>query len=141
MFHLRERLLGTPEKVGTEGLHRILRRGDDGLRVRALRVLSESGASGVVGLLIKSLQDPVPAMRAAAARGLGWHASGIDALRLADDRVQALLQDTSQEDRRESVLEATTSGIYLASTDEGQTAAACAWASGDSAPTCRIFRH
>lgn len=44
-----------------------------------------------------------------------------------DDRVCALLQDTSVEDREEAALEATTSGIYLALDGSGAPGAGCGW--------------
>ena len=71
MKGLRERLLGSPETLDGPGLARVLRRGDEGLRIRAARALSLHAEEQATALLVALLTDPSPGVRRAAARGLG----------------------------------------------------------------------
>ncbi|MCB9793104.1 MAG: hypothetical protein H6741_10295 [Alphaproteobacteria bacterium] len=86
MGRLREWLLGAPEQLDLPQLRRALRRGDAGLRVRAARALplsrEGSRAEDAAPLLRPLLADPLPAMRRAAAMGLGRLAQAEDAPRL-----------------------------------------------------------
>ncbi|HJN73741.1 MAG TPA: HEAT repeat domain-containing protein [Myxococcota bacterium] len=76
MSGLRERLLGSPEVLDGPGLARVLRRGDELLRIRAARALGRHPEERASALLIELLTDPVPGVRRAAARNLGRR--GID---------------------------------------------------------------
>lgn len=68
----RDRLLGSPERAGPHQLARILRRGSPSARIRAARALARRQQLRALRPL---LDDPVPGVRRAAARGLGWSGS------------------------------------------------------------------
>jgi HEAT repeat protein len=65
----RDRLLGDPDRLDAAGRLRALRYGTTSLRIRAVLALARSGE---IGELRPLLADPVPGVRRAAARGLGW---------------------------------------------------------------------
>lgn len=76
MKGLRERILGSPEGLDGPSLARVLRRGDEALRVRAARALIHHPEAEATAQLVGLLQDPCPGVRRAAARGLGQR--GVD---------------------------------------------------------------
>ncbi len=87
---LRDRLLGPPERAGHHQLGRILRRGSPSLRIRAARAIATSADPGPLADL---LQDPVPGVRRAAARGVGWRGARAD-LQATLDALAAERTDT-----------------------------------------------
>jgi HEAT repeat protein len=71
----RDRLLGDPDRLDAAGKDRALRYGTATLRIRAALALARAGE---VGKLRSLLADPVPGVRRAAARGLGWAGGAVD---------------------------------------------------------------
>ena len=90
-------LLGDPEEQSGPDLLRTLRRGDDALRVQAARRLAEAPEPQAGAALAALLADPLPGVRRAAARGLGYrgdaaHAPAL-AARLGSEACAAVLID------------------------------------------------
>ena len=92
MKGLRERLLGSPEGLDGPALARVLRRGDEALRIRAARALAGHLEEPATALLVELLEDPSPGVRRAALRGLGGRgvARGIEGLQ-GRERVHTVL--------------------------------------------------
>jgi HEAT repeat protein len=68
-MRLRDRLLGDPDRLDARGLRRALRHGGSTLRIGAAIGLARLGD---VAALADVLEDEVPGVRRASARGLGW---------------------------------------------------------------------
>lgn len=76
----RERIFGSPEAWELPALLRALGREDPALRARAARALAERPEPEAARPLASLLQDPIPAVRRAAALGLGLRKTGLEAL-------------------------------------------------------------
>ncbi|MCP4919566.1 MAG: HEAT repeat domain-containing protein [Proteobacteria bacterium] len=72
-----------PDKFDGPGLLRVLRHGDGASRVAAARELARRPETPATQALIALLTDPMPGVRRAAARGLGWRGAGAEALERA----------------------------------------------------------
>lgn len=76
----RERIFGSPEAWELPALTRALGREDPSLRARAARALAERPEPEAARPLPALLQDPIPAVRRAAALGLGLRKIGLEVL-------------------------------------------------------------